>query len=156
MYLGTEDGEVMTQMAIARNGGGLFNFYKADIVSYPPAPPYDQAFEIYIQGFKGGLAVTDKVAHTTLIHGLGALADIAKFDVSSDPKFQGIDKLVITSGYPTDYVAIDNVSVESVNVTPVKIKQFWGDLKRGIATINWESGIESNFNHYELQRSLMH
>lgn len=153
MYLGTLDGSPMTEIDLTRTGGGLFDFNKITLSAYPSVPDYDVPFDIYVQGFKNNLAVTTKVALSTVIKGQGGYAVAVNFDLTGNAGFKGVDKVVITTSIVNDFMAVDNVNLEALDATSVDLKWFTGRLTGNTASFNWASGVETNFDHYELQRS---
>ena len=154
MYLGTMDGSPMTEIDLTRTGGGPFDFNKITLSAYPSVPDYDVPFDIYVQGFKNNVAVTTKVALSTVIKGQGGYGVAVNFDLSGNAGFKGVDKVVITTSISNDYMAVDNVNLEPLDVTSVDLKWFRGRLTGNTVSFNWASGVETNFDHYELQRSL--
>lgn len=153
-YMGTLEGDPLTEMDITRTGGGLFDFDKIRLSPYPSTSPYDVPFDVSVQGFKNGAAVTSKVSQSTLIHGQGGYVDAVDFDLSGDATFNAVDKVVITTSITNDYFALDNVVLSPVDVTPVSINGFVGVLTSNKANLSWNSGVEANFGHYTLEKSL--
>jgi len=154
LYMGTLNGDPLTEVDITRTGGGLFDFDKIRLSPYPSDATYDVPFDVSVQGFKNGVAVTSKVSLSTVIHGTGGYADAVDFDLTGDATFKGVDKVALTASITNDYTALDNVVLTPVDVTPVTITGFSGNLSGGTANFGWNSGVEANFNHYTLEKSL--
>ncbi|MDE1191580.1 MAG: T9SS type A sorting domain-containing protein [Arachidicoccus sp.] len=54
------------------------------------------------------------------------------------------------------YTANENNTISKIvplSATPITLLSFKGDLKNGIASLAWETGVENNFNHFEIQKS---
>lgn len=153
-YMGMQNGGNITKFTITRQDKGLFNFYKIDLAPMQNPAVYDEPFNISIQGYKNGKAVTSLITKSTVLHGTGAYEDKVTFDESANTAFQGIDAIQVTLNVNSDYYALDNLLVESVTGTPVTISNFTGSfLQANMATLVWNSGVEDNFSQYELQKS---
>lgn len=154
LYMANLNGDPLTEIDITRTGGGLFDFDKIRLSPISAYATYDVPYDAIVQGFKNGVAVTAKVSLSTVIHGVGGYADAVDFDLTGDATFKGIDKVAITASIDNDYTALDNVVLTPVDVTPVSITGFSGNLSGGIANFSWNSGVEANFSHYTLEKSL--
>lgn len=82
-----------------------------------------------------------------------------KFDMTNyggaDNSNVAIDAFAISTTGDFEYVGMDAMSWTTVNIaTPVTISGFGGYLKNGAAFISWKSGVESGFDHFELEKSI--
>jgi len=82
-----------------------------------------------------------------------------KFDMTNyggaDNSNVAIDAFVISTTGDFTYVGLDAMNWATVDIaTPVTISGFNGYLKNGTAVVSWKSGVETGFDHFELEKSI--
>jgi len=66
-----------------------------------------------------------------------------------------IDEFVISTTGDFQYTALDALNWAKADIaTPVQLSQFSGYLQKNMAHLSWQTGLESNFDHFELEKSV--
>lgn len=82
----------------------------------------------------------------------------SKFDLSSygaqDNANKVIDAFVISTSGDFEYIALDALTWATVDIAaPVQLKNFSGYVQKGTAHFRWNTGVETQFDHFELEKS---
>lgn len=114
---------------------------------------------VTIEGVLSGASVFTVTTSLNLIPIPTANNGFTKLDLStmgsSDNSNKTIDAFVISTTGDFGYSALDALSWAKVDLaTPVALSGFNGSLQNHTAMLNWQTGVETGIDHYEVQKSV--
>lgn len=124
-----------TASTLTDNGGNIISTANPFVNSANPA------------GADGILGTADDGLYLTDTSAAVDAGSNAAFDSTITFDFGGQSRIV------NDTIDMGAYETQSTNSTPVTLINFNGSLQNGVATLNWKSGVESNFKQYEVETS---
>lgn len=155
VYGGSQNGlTTITALEVTSNGLPVFDLSSIDITI--DGTPILGAASVTLTGYRNNIEVSG--ANMLLMIFAASNGELTRnYDVSTNPAFQGIDKIRITTAGSMNITAIgvDNINATNFTSTPLPLvmSSFTGKQAGNQVQLDWHTTDESGMKTFNVQRS---